>query len=422
MSLRTSTTTASVALVAALSLAGALPAGAQTAQPLYRWVQYVPGGVEARAVTMASVCPEALIDDRPVAMKTRAAPGPEYPVRVCALPIPAGSTSAAIAGARLPLPKQNPDRVMLLGDTGCRVTLLVNQSCNSPAEWPFQSGQNEKLAQKPDVIIHVGDFHYRESGCRIFNRGCAGSPHGDSWAVWEADFFKPAKPLLEAAPFVFVRGNHEECSRGGKGWARTLDPWPFVSPAGCLRHGAPFVADLGSPKLVVMDVATADEGHANPRQVEQFRKEFSGIAALAPSGPVWVTMHRPIRAAGVAVLGFVIGDNKTLAAAARGTMPANVQMLLSGHIHTFQALGYQSDLPAQIVSGHGGDELHTTAPSTVAGLTINGEKVASGLGVPGVFGFAMLERKGVDWLLTDHDMAGKPLATCLIRGRTLACD
>ena len=409
------------ALAAALSLcAGA--AAAQTPQPLYRWVQYVPGGIEARAVTMSAACPDATIDGRPAAMHLRAAPGPDYPVRVCAMPVPEGAASAEVAGARLPLPKRNPDRVLLLGDTGCRITMIINQSCNSPADWPFQTGQAAKLALRPDVIIHVGDFHYRESACRIFNRGCAGSPHGDSWAVWEADFFRPARALLEAAPFVFVRGNHEECSRGGKGWARALDPWPFASAAGCLRHGAPFVADFGSPKLVVMDVATADERHANPRQVERFRKEFTGIAALAPSGPVWVTMHRPIRAAGVAMLGLIVGDNRTLAAAMRGALPANVQMLLSGHIHTFQALGYQSDLPVQIVAGHGGDELHTTAPSIVAGLTINGEKVASGLGVSGVFGFAMLERAGADWRLTNRDMTGKTLATCLVRGRSLACD
>ena len=56
--------------------------------------------------------------------------------------------------------------------------------------------------------------------------GCAGSPYGDNWAVWQKDFFDPAAPLLAAAPWVLVRGNHELCSRGGHGWFRLLDPHP----------------------------------------------------------------------------------------------------------------------------------------------------------------------------------------------------
>ena len=56
--------------------------------------------------------------------------------------------------------------------------------------------------------------------------GCAGSPFGDNWPTWQADFFAPAQPLLRAAPWVVVRGNHEDCSREGLGWFRFLDPRP----------------------------------------------------------------------------------------------------------------------------------------------------------------------------------------------------
>ena len=63
--------------------------------------------------------------------------------------------------------------------------------------------------------------------------GCAGSPYGDNWAVWQKDFFNPAAPLLAAAPWVLVRGNHELCDRGGHGWFRLLDPHP--TPIDCTR-------------------------------------------------------------------------------------------------------------------------------------------------------------------------------------------
>ena len=132
-------------------------------------------------------------------------------------------------------------------------------------------------------------------------------------------------------------------------------------------------------------------------------------------------IHRPVYSAALLEWADHSPGGK-LSAAWEPLFLGRVDLVLSGHIHTFQALGYQSDLPVQIVAGHGGDELHTTAPSIVAGLTINGEKVASGLGVSGVFGFAMLERAGADWRLTNRDMTGTTLATCLVRGRSLACD
>src|SRR4051812_6733634 len=72
--------TAAVALVFALGAAGA------QARDLYRWVQYAPGGVEARAVTSDPACPPAIIDGISAAMQERSAPAPGYPVRGCVLP------------------------------------------------------------------------------------------------------------------------------------------------------------------------------------------------------------------------------------------------------------------------------------------------------------------------------------------------
>ena len=403
--------------LAALLIA-CLPAHADT---LYRWTQYVPGGLEARAITNGSACPAAQIDGHATAMRVRAEPGPDYPVRICAVTVPAGTASALVDGRAVPLPKPRADRILVIGDTGCRITSLVNQSCNDPAQWPFAPGARIEADQHPDVIVHVGDFHYREAPCRIGNAGCEGSPFGDSWAVWEADFFRPAVPLLEAAPLVMVRGNHEECERGGKGWSRTLDPYPLVQPSGCLGLGDPFTVDLGGLTLVVMDVSTADEGKQSLVQAAHYRAEFESVAKLAPQGPVWLAFHRPIWAAAAAVIGVVAGQNETLAAAARTAMPGRVEAILSGHIHTFQVLGYQEDLPVQLVSGHSGDDLHWTAPNEVAGLQISGVTVASGLGRSGVFGFVTLDRDGSAWHIDNHAMTGDVLDRCRFEGRKLAC-
>ena len=393
------------------------------ATPLHQWVQYAPAGLEARAVVPeGSACPAISVDGAGVAMAVRAAADARFPVTVCAAAIPAAARSAALAGKPLPLPKKRADRVLLVGDTGCRVTSAGAQDCANAAAWPFAKGSALEASLRPDVVVHLGDFYYREAPCPLNNRGCYGSPYGDNWETWETEFFAPAKPLLESAPFVLVRGNHEECGRGNIGWARLLDPYPFGGGDGCLARGEPFVADIGQQTVVVMDVADAAELRASPSQVEIYRKQFRAVAKLAPRGPVWLAFHRPIWASGVSLFGFVVGDNKTLAEAARNDIPPNVDLLLSGHIHTFQILSFEEDLPIQIVSGNGGDELHLTAPADPKGIVVDGVTVAAGVGTPGVFGFAMLDREAAGWRVTNYDMDGKARHVCVTRARKLECD
>jgi hypothetical protein len=47
---------------------------------------------------------------------------------------------------------------------------------------------------------------------------------GDNWWGWYADFFYPAMKLLETAPLIPTRGNHEKCGRGGYGYFLFLSP------------------------------------------------------------------------------------------------------------------------------------------------------------------------------------------------------
>ena len=65
-------------------------------------------------------------------------------------------------------------------------------------------------------------------------QGCAGSPWGDNWTTWQADFFTPAAPLLAAAPIVLVRGNHEDCDRAGPGFLLLMGPGVAAGPAWCM--------------------------------------------------------------------------------------------------------------------------------------------------------------------------------------------
>lgn len=395
------------------------PALAQ-ARPLYHWLQYVPGGLEARAITEESVCPTALVNDSLAPMTLRGEPSEAFPMRVCALPLPAGARDISIDGVPLPSPKPRHDRILLLGDTGCRLKGDKVQDCNDISAWPFRLVADVTADLKPDLVLHLGDYLYRESACPPNRKGCAGSPSGDAWATWEADFFQPAATLLNSTPFVLVRGNHEVCARNGAGWSLLLDPFPLAADQACPGQARPYFVDLGGVTLLVFDVSEANEFEADSKQADWFRPQFADTQFAGP-GPVWLAFHKPIWAPASLSAGKEYGDNKTLALAARNNIPANVEVILSGHEHTFPVLSYADDLPAQIVVGNGGDTLLGHAPQVFDGALVNGVKIRTGLGVPGRFGFAMLERHDEEWSLTDYDTHGNVLLACRLERRSLDC-
>jgi len=420
MGSRTAARPATVA-AACLIAAGFVSVPAARGQP-FHWVQHAPGGLEARAITDAAACPPARLDGTEAAMTVRAEPGEGYPVRVCALPIPAGTRTAAIADVPLALPMAAPRRIAVIGDTGCRLKGSYVQACNDPRAWPFRLVAEVVAQLAPDLVVHVGDYHYRETACPAGEAGCAGSPFGDTWAVWRADFFAPAETLLRVAPWVFVRGNHEECGRGGKGWSRALEPYAFAGASGCNAASPPFAVRLPGLTLAVMDVASAREESVNEAQAALYREHYRALGAMIGSGPAWILQHRPIWSAGGMVGGKLIGDNKTLAAAAAGNIPAQVSLMLSGHHHIFQVLDYGPWLPVQAVSGHGGDTLNEGPALDPTGWVINGVPVRGGLNIFGVFGFALLEAAGEGgWRITAYDRLGRALRSCTVADRSASC-
>jgi calcineurin-like phosphoesterase family protein len=232
---------------AMLALAFALVPHGAAAQPSKLEAAYVVLGAQgaiARAVLSDTTqCPAITIDGTRQAMTVRALPdtGPNapFPVLVCELPLPPGAASANIENSPLPVPKTALKSIAAFGDTGCRLKAAKRtakdldddergkfQDCNTPSLWPFAQLAASVAAAKPDLVIHVGDYVYRESACPPHDQGCKGSPYGDDWATWKADFFAPAAPALLAAPWIMVRGNHEICKRAGAGYFRLLDPAP----------------------------------------------------------------------------------------------------------------------------------------------------------------------------------------------------
>lgn len=400
----------------------AVPASrpAQADAAPYVWMQYAADGVEARAITTQKTCPAAEIDGVDSAMQVRAGAEDKFATTTCALAIPKATRSVKIGGVALKLPVASPQRIAIVGDTGCRLKGIYLQACNDPQKWPFRQVAASIAAQKPDLIIHVGDYHYRETACPAGDAGCSGSPFGDTWDAWRDDFFDPAAQVLPIAPWVMVRGNHEECARGGRGWSRALEASPYDDFTGCNASSPPFVVKLPLMSLAIIDTAMVPEPTVDEKQASVVHAQYAALQTTT-TGPVWVLQHRPIWSTGGVVAGLPFGDNKTLALAARDTLSARVDYILSGHHHVFQVLNYADDLPTQIVVGHGGDFLNKGRSADPAGWVINGVTVKAGLHQTGKFGFAMMQHTDAGWTLTNFDQAGTALQHCDLKGRSAVC-
>jgi hypothetical protein len=413
-----------IAGLALLGLAAAFPAVAQPVAPLHIWTELVDGGVvEARAIVSGGICPDIVIDGHAQPMPVRAAPDPSFPQTVCALRLPPHAQSASVGDVRLALPKVRIDRIVVLGDTGCRVKAPDVQACNDPRAWPFGLVARQAASEHPDLVIHVGDYYYRESACPPLYAGCVDTPHGDLWPSWAADFFDPARPLLAAAPWVFARGNHESCSRGWKGWFRMLDAGP--SPDVCPSESQPFAVPIGGVTLHVLDSADAVDRFAPKGPVALVEHQLATI----PGGheqDAWIVTHRPIWGeVPVFRLGpfgpFNVGLNVTEQTAVRGKDLSSVAMIVSGHIHHFASFDFGPNRPAQLIAGTGGDlgEKADTPIPQVDTVMIDGMEARTLTFER--FGYVLLERQAVGWAGVFRDLDGKVVARCRLVGRALTC-
>lgn len=385
---------------------------------LSRWVQYdADGAVEARIVTDEAACPPLLQAGRAIGAHERAPEGGDFPVRLCTARLAGAAGRLAVEGLDLPAVAAAPRRIVVLGDTGCRVLGRVVQDCRNPAAWPFRRVARQAAARHPDLVLHVGDYLYREAPCPPGNAGCAGSPSGDNWATWQADFFTPAARLLAAAPWVFVRGNHETCSRAGLGWTRLLSALPFDPRIPCRANEPPYAVALAALRLLVFDDASARDFPADEQALPTYRTDLAALGNLA-RGSSWLLMHRPLRGVARFPSGLVVGGNRTLLQASRAPLPAAVGLLLSGHIHAFEAINYSAG-PPQFVVGNGGDWLNA-APARLDGLTIGGLTVTQGLSLPG-FGFLLLVREGSVWRAEAYDTDGTMERRCHLAAARIVC-
>jgi hypothetical protein len=386
------------------------------------WLEFGPDGTLIARAIVDGACPALLVDGFEIGMTHRAPASDAFPVVACEGTVPFGTTRASILNQDLPLPDGPLGRIAVIGDTGCRINDWEKkyQACNDPEAWPFDQVAQAVADWNPDLIVHVGDYLYRESPCPADMPGCQGSPHGDNWVTWDADFFTPAAPLLSAAPWLFMRGNHETCDRNPAGWFIFLDPRRY-QPA-CQRFTEPYVTTLPGVSFAVIDSAEAADTSETPEETAEYKRQFDLLAELTPPGS-WLVTHRP-------VWGILEGkgsefevENATYASATGSSLNADFALVLSGHIHVAESIAFDeaSDRPPQLISGNAGtalDEIPTASPT--AGEL--GDPAVTEAETLSAFGFMTLEPSGAEWIATQRDKAGKPLLGCVLELPELICE
>jgi hypothetical protein len=444
-------------------LAAAAPARAAEA-PIAAYVILGEGGqAVVRAVATGPQCPAVTVDGRARPMRLRAPAETEplrptqssvenskpsaFPALTCEARIPPGARAVSVAGQRLPPPVAMVRRIVVIGDTGCRVKQSDHawQACNDPAKYPFATVAAKAAAWKPDLVVHVGDLLYRENPCPEGNTGCAGSPWGYGLDAWRADFFEPAAPLLRAAPWVMTRGNHETCNRAGQGWWRFIEPRPLTPGRSCNDpaqdvtgdYAPPYAVPLGGgAQIVVLDlsalggkaIADTDSRAAQYREtyakLDAFARRATytfaldhypmlGVAAENKTGPVTL---KPGNAAIQSVFGPL---NRQL-------LPAKVDVLLAGHVHLWEQVGFSSAHPSQFIAGFSGTEedvvpIPAELPPEVAPAP--GARIAHFSSWVDGFGYMTLERRGArSWKVTVWNTRGEAVNHCTIVGRRSQCD
>ncbi|MCG6553681.1 MAG: metallophosphoesterase [Candidatus Magnetominusculus sp. LBB02] len=397
------------------------PSAGKYYKPLYQWVELGPdSSALARAVTKGGICPAASIDSKPVAMRVRAGIDKDgWDVTVCEVDIPPEAVTVSIEGTNLPLLRKSPSRVLVIGDTGCRITDDELQACNNGGAWPFPTVAESAARYKPDLIIHVGDYTYRDSLCPWDNDGCRRSPFGDTWDTWEADLFLPAQKLLSAAPWIFLRGEREHCVLNAKGWFRLLDPFPYSQK--CESFTPPYNVVLDTLTLSVLDSTNADDDKFSSVKTSKYAA-YINTYERSTTKHRWFLTHRPIWALAqdpdpdVKPNDKLFTLNPTLQTAFMSAdwdgLLSKYDMVISGHLHMFDMFSFnEQGTPPQFIIGNGGTLLQPALSGKVQGYRI-GLKTLKNVKSISSFGFATIEPAANGWNVTLRDKNGAPVASC----------
>ncbi|WP_176228692.1 metallophosphoesterase [Roseovarius litorisediminis] len=281
-------------------------------------------------------------------------------------------------------------RAGFLADSGCRGQVEGKskggrwwQDCEDRPDksdaiwkWALPSVAKDIAKTPPDFIIHGGDHHYfyEEGEFGGFWLGVG----RNRFEYWLYEFLNAAQPMMLAAPFVFVRGNHELCSSSwfGGGWFEMFGPRILDNTApdeGDALNGCQTGADYS--EAWYFDVAPRNDTTVPPFRFHVIdsgndwnasQNNAFNVAAEGGRDKIWLT-HIPPAMLLHYNSEFQFADQKVLEAVSNafaqvagcgglGNFSCWPRAILTGHQHLYQKVELSSS--ASIATGTVVTEVH----------------------------------------------------------------
>ncbi len=390
---------------------------AQAESEIYNYQTLNSDGLTEWTVTVPTAAPtplpQATRASEPQAKSTTQSPSTE--IKFSALEIKKSAPKPLDAKSRT----KNPKVVGIVGDTGCRLkegtVFSTYQDCSDPEQWPYPQVIAKLAAAKPDLIVHVGDYHYREQ-CSPGKPCQKMSPAtGYEWSPWQLDFFAPSKKALSTAPWIMARGNHEDCKRAYLGYKKLLVASEWTEE--CLDFEEPQVIDLDDLAIINLDSASiSDFPEISSNTIQLWKKRIDSVEEKLKkikAKHLWVVTHKPIY--GLVKLGKAYAPtNINLKKYFESSSWASkVELILSGHVHNSQ-LSTAKDSPLQVVLGNGGTSLENENPPLLQ-ANISAVGYTQGKVLEKKFGYVLVRLEdGGKRSIEFHQKDGEQIFTCHI--------
>ncbi|MGN7678531.1 MAG: metallophosphoesterase [Anaplasma sp.] len=335
------------------------------AEVLFSWSQAAADNkLSVRAVVSPGEdCPILRVNSSNVKMGVRAPPeSGKFEDKVCESLLPTSITKRRIEIDGRGLPdiaagdRRDSIKVAIIGDTGCRISRLSKQDCKSPEKWPVRKVLEGVTGQNADLVVHVGDYLYREVECPDEEK-CDKHVYGDNSLTWAADWLSPLQSVSEKVAFIFVRGNHENCERAYRGWFRYLDGHPLSKRRyeNCERISDSWVFDLkqwfgSNVGFQVYDSSSSGEVFYHKQDIWDLRSKFLEGGKHDRGLQMLLLTHRPLWASH-RKYGMEYYGNLPQVKAIGEVLPEEFVAVVSGHIHLGQILSVRRRKPSEGASG-----------------------------------------------------------------------
>ncbi len=230
------------------------------------------------------------------------------------------------------------------------------------------------------------------------------------WFFFKEEFFKPAEVLLDLAPMIYIRGNHESCTKMGIAWQLFFSPQKYQNE--CVEKSPAYKINFSNLNFLIMDTAKIAIGqNYSKEKLDQLKQEFME-AKKQLNGPDWLLTHRPI-----------IGVNKLneqeifprflnffmLSEAFGNDLTISFPLAISGHLHTSAYLQRDKDKFNQFIVGNSGATL------LKANNKIYNYKGSTKHGIVGIdYGYMIFEKYDNYWKVISYNLESKEISLHVI--------